>query len=234
MEVHVGSAIAAVPLALWHVMARWIRPRPVDLARRSLLRGGVTLAAAGLAYAALEGVVRISALPGAGRRFTGSYEIASFQPEGMPVTQWMFDQVPGIDASSWSLAVQANGVVRRWGYEELADFDDRVVATLDCTGGFYSAQEWAGVWMSRLIPIGSGPLSLRVRSVTGYDRRFSTRDAPRLLIATRIGGIPLTAGQGYPVRIVAPDRRGFWWVKWLSAIEASDAPSWWQLPFPIQ
>jgi len=34
------------------------------------------------------------------------------------------------------------------------------------------------------------------------------------------------------VRLVAPDRRGYWWVKWVTAVELSSAPWWWQPPFP--
>jgi len=90
MEVHVGATIPAVPFAAWHVMARWIRPRPTDLVRRSLLRSGALLATTGVTYVASE-AMRVTAVPGARRRFTGSYELASFQPDRMPVTQWMFD-----------------------------------------------------------------------------------------------------------------------------------------------
>src|SRR6184192_4875962 len=40
MEVHVGAAIAAVPLVAWHVFARRVRVRPTDLSRRNVLRAG--------------------------------------------------------------------------------------------------------------------------------------------------------------------------------------------------
>lgn len=234
MEVHVGAAIAAVPFGIWHLVARWVRPRAVDLSRRSLLRSGLLLGAAGLAYAATEGLVRLASLPGASRRFTGSYEVASYQPDAMPVTQWMFDSMPTIPASTWRLPVHAAGQVREWTYDRLAAFDDRVTATLDCTGGFYSTQEWAGVWLSRLVLVTDQPLSVHVRSATGYDRRFAAGELARVLLATRLGGQPLSPGHGFPVRVVAPDRRGFWWVKWITRIEVETTPAWWQLPFPLQ
>ncbi len=234
MEVHVGAAIAAVPFAVWHVIARRIPLRATDLSRRSLLRMGALLLGAGTAYAATEGVVRVVRLPGAARRFTGSYELASMQPDLMPVTQWMFDRVPTIDASAWELQVRAGARSRHWTYEELSAFDDRVPAVLDCTGGFYSRQDWAGVWLSRLIPGPGEALSLHVLSATGYDRRLPIEEASQVLLATRLGGQPLSAGHGYPVRIVAPSRRGFWWVKWVTSIEVSELPAWWQLPFPVQ
>jgi DMSO/TMAO reductase YedYZ molybdopterin-dependent catalytic subunit len=243
MEVHVGAALAAIPFAVWHVIARRIPVRAVDLSRRSLLRAGTLLAGAGLAYGAGEAAVRLLGLPGSTRRFTGSYEYGSLDPTQLPATQWLFDRVPVLDPSTWRLTVRAGNAIRLWTYDELLAFDDRVRATLDCTGGFYSTQDWSGVWLSRLLDVSPSSLvgesrgggsSIHVRSFTGYDRRFAAVDAGRLLIATRIGGMPIEPGNGFPVRLVAPDRRGYWWVKWVTAIEVEALPSWWQLPFPTQ
>jgi hypothetical protein len=234
MEVHVGAALAAIPFVVWHVIARRIPVRAVDLSRRSLLRAGTLAASAGLTYGVGEVAVRLLSLPGARRRLTGSYESGSLQPAQLPVTQWLFDAVPSIDPAAWRLTLRSGNAVRDWTYAELLAFDDRVQATLDCTGGFYSTQDWSGVWLSRLLPAGEGDSSLHVRSFTGYDRRFAIEEAGRLLIATRLGGMPLDPGHGFPVRIVAPDRRGYWWVKWVTAITIDELPSWFQLPFPIQ
>lgn len=229
MEVHVGAAITAVPLAIWHVATRRVRLRRADLSRRTFLRGGIAIAGAAAGYAASEVAVRAASLPGATRRFTGSYEAGSFLPEAMPVSSWMFDAVPQVDAVAWRL--WAGG--REWTYDELFSFDDRVTATLDCTGGFYSTQEWAGVRLDRLVGSTDGA-SIRVISSTGYDRRFPVGDAASLLLATRFAGRPLDAGHGFPARLVVPDRRGFWWVKWVAALEVDDMPPWWQSPFPMQ
>ena len=229
MDFHVGAAIAAVPLAIWHVAARRVRIRPADLSRRAALRGGAVIASAAAAYALSEVVVRAGNLPGASRRFTGSYEAGSNDPNLLPVSSWMFDAIPEIDATSWNLRTP----LRTWTYDELASFDDRVTATLDCTGGFYSTQEWAGVRLDRILK-GAQGASIRVVSRTGYDRRFDLSSASRLLLATRIGGRPLDPGHGSPVRLVAPAQRGFWWVKWVTAIEVDDTPHWFQSPFPLQ
>src|SRR2546428_2690664 len=94
MEFHVGAAIAAVPLAVWHVVARRIRLRTVDLSRRNVLRGGVLLAASVTAYAGTEIMVRATGMPGAVRRFTGSYEAGSVSPGPMAVRSWMFAALP--------------------------------------------------------------------------------------------------------------------------------------------
>jgi hypothetical protein len=229
MTYHVGAAIAAVPLAIWHVAARRIRLRPADASRRAILRGGAVVAGAAAAYAASEIVVRATGLPGAARRFTGSYEAGSGIPDQLPVSSWMFDPVPVIDESAWRLQTPTRG----WTYQELFALDDRLTATLDCTGGFYSTQDWAGVRLDRLVGKADGT-TIRVVSHTGYDRRFPIGEAPQLLLATRIGGRPLDPGHGFPVRLVSADHRGFWWVKWVVAIEVDDVPAWWQSPFPLQ
>jgi DMSO/TMAO reductase YedYZ molybdopterin-dependent catalytic subunit len=230
MDFHVGAAIAAVPFAIWHVFARRVRVRPADLARRNVLRGGAVMAGAAMAYAVSEVVVKATGMPGAARRFTGSYEAGSFQPGLMPTSSWMFDSVPQIDPSgAWRLV--AGG--RHWSYDELFAFDDRLTATLDCTGGFYSTQEWAGARLDRLLENAAGT-SIRVVSVTGYDRRFPLERARSLLLATRVGGQALDPGHGFPARLVVADGRGFWWVKWVSAVEVDDLPHWWQSPFPLQ
>ena len=229
MDFHVGAALTAVPLAIWHVAVRRVRVRPTDLSRRRMLRGGAALATAAAAYAASEMVVRITGLPGATRRFTGSYESGSFRPDLMPVSSWMFDAIPSIDRQAWTL--QAGG--REWTYDELFAFDDQVTATLDCTGGFYSTQEWGGARVDRLLG-GADGTSIRVTSSTGYGRRFPFENARSMFLATRVGGQALDAGHGFPARLVVPDARGFWWVKWVTSIEADALPDWWQSPFPLQ
>jgi DMSO/TMAO reductase YedYZ molybdopterin-dependent catalytic subunit len=235
MQLHVGAALAALPLALWHLVARPQRPHRTDLGRRALLRAGALAGAAGVAWAALEGLERLARLPGGRRRFTGSYAAGSGDPAAMPVTQWLDDPVPELDAAGWRLRVSAGGRVREWSYAELAAFSDRLRATIDCTGGWYAEQEWEGAWLDRLLPEGAmgAHSSVVVGSATGYGRRFPLGERRRLLVATRAGGRPLAPGHGFPARIVAPGRRGFWWVKWVDRIEVRDTPPWWQPPFPL-
>ena len=71
-------------------------------------------------------------------------------------------------------------------------FDDRVRATLDCTGGFYSEQDWSGVWLSRLLPVSPDAMSLLVRSSTGYTRRFPIETFRRCEIDTVLGEVGST------------------------------------------
>ena len=234
LSIHVGAALVAIPFAVWHVIGRRVRFRArTDLTRRNLLRAGALLGGAGVAYAAMEGLTRVTSLPGAERRFTGSYESGTDDPAAMPVTQWFNDRVPAVDGGTWRLAVAGPEGPREWTLEELSAFSDPVRATLDCTGGWFADQDWSGAAMTRLLPDAGEARSVLVRSVTGYARRFPVRDLPRLLVATRVAGRPLDPGHGFPARVVAPGRRGFWWVKWIERIELSPAPWWWQSPFPL-
>jgi DMSO/TMAO reductase YedYZ molybdopterin-dependent catalytic subunit len=227
MQIHVGAALVASALLVAHVLAHhrrsgsW-RPflRATDVDRRVALRGAALVVGA----AALWVVA-----PGRERRFTGSHEVGSGEPAAMPVTQWLFDPVPVIAPAGWRLRLPG----RELDLPAVAALPRTTVrAVLDCTGGWYAEQEWSGVPLAALgLPASS---SIAVRSVTGYRRVLPAAEAGRLLLATHVAGRPLSAGHGGPARLVAPGRRGFWWVKWVVAIEVSDEPWWWQPPLPLQ
>lgn len=231
--VHIAAALALLPLVVWHVLARRSRPRRADLSRRTLLRAGLfTSAAAGL-YVAQTTLVTATGLPGAGRRFTGSYETGSFDADAMPSYSWLDDTTPSVDPNRWRLAVADGDTTRELTLDDLSTHDTRVRATLDCTSGWYAEQDWSGVPVRALLPRTGEARSLYVHSLTGYWVRFPVRDLDHLLLATTVNGEPLRPGHGYPVRLVAPGRRGFWWVKWVDRIELETTPWWWQPPFPV-
>ena len=232
MWVHIAFALALVPLVVWHVWARRIRPRRTDLSRRALLRAGV-LAAGGVAlYTADKAATSVFGLPGARRRFTGSYETASFRPEAMPSTSWLLDAVPAVDPDRWRLTLEDGQGRRELALAELTTAGTTLRATLDCTSGWYSHQDWTGVPLRTVLHPGPGAQSVYVHSVTGYWVRYPIDDLDRLLLATQMGGATLSADHGFPARLVAPGRRGYWWVKWVDRIEVQTTPSWWQPPLP--
>jgi DMSO/TMAO reductase YedYZ molybdopterin-dependent catalytic subunit len=151
----------------------------------------------------------------------------------MPSTSWLLDAVPAVDPQRWRLTISDGQGRRELTLAALTAFDTQVRVTLDCTSGWYSQQDWTGVPLRTLLQRGPGAQSVYVHSVSGYWVRFPIHDLDRLLLATQVGGAPLSANHGFPARLVAPGRRGYWWVKWVDRIEVQTTPSWWQPPFPI-
>ncbi|PRY50567.1 DMSO/TMAO reductase YedYZ molybdopterin-dependent catalytic subunit [Geodermatophilus tzadiensis] len=231
--VHVAVGVGTGALLAVHVAGSRQRPRRADLSRRALLRAGGLAVGAVALWGAVEGGLRLTGAPGGRRRGTGSHELGSGDPAAMPVTQWFTDTVP--DDAGDTVELVAGGRTTRLRAADL-DRGDRVTAVLDCTGGWYAEQEWRGVRLDRLLagldlPDGG---SVDVVGVTGYRRRLSLADAGSLLLATHCAGRPLSTGHGAPVRLVAPGRRGYWWVKWVRRVEVVDAPWWAQPPVPLQ
>jgi DMSO/TMAO reductase YedYZ molybdopterin-dependent catalytic subunit len=102
-----------------------------------------------------------------------------------------------------------------------------LVATLDCTGGWYSEQRWQGIRVGDLLAqaeVQEGARYVRFRSATGYRWSLPLEEATEALLATGVTDRPLAHGNGAPLRLVAPGRRGFQWVKWVVAVEVLDAP----------
>jgi DMSO/TMAO reductase YedYZ molybdopterin-dependent catalytic subunit len=190
------------------------------------------VAAAGV-YLTITAVARAAGLPGASRRFTGSYEVGSFNPAAMPTTSWIDDVAPEVDPATWRLGIADADGERELSLQELSGNVTRLRATLDCTSGWYAHQDWEGVSVAALVRNAGTARSLHVHSTTGYWIRFPIGDLDQLLLATRAGGAPLSVGHGFPARLVAPGRRGFWWVKWVDRIELRSTPWWWQPPFPV-
>ena len=238
---HIYLSLALTPFLLWHTLRhRFALQTRFWADRRTVLRlGGLGLAGLAL-WQAGELLNRLGGLPGADRRFTGSYLNGAEAGNGFPATSWLNDSPKPVDPATWKLRV--GGLVQQPMEVSLAELetgqaDFRTVrATLDCTGGWHTTQDWTGMPLRRVLDLAgvrSQAASITVRSVTGYFRRFSLEEAEGYLLATTVGDETLSHWHGFPLRLVAPGKRGFEWVKWVEAIEVNDTSKWWQPPLPL-
>jgi DMSO/TMAO reductase YedYZ molybdopterin-dependent catalytic subunit len=228
LSVHDALGVALVLGVAAHMVARAKPLRGRDLAhRRQFLAVGAMTAVSVGAWRTQRPLQMLLGLPGAKRRFTGSYESGSFGGNAFPATSWVADNPRPIDTAAYRLRIE--GLVAHRLTLALADLPlvDELVATLDCTGGFYSTQRWRGVRLSQILEAAqtkrpAGHVS--VASVTGYRWSFALDDARELLLATYVGDEPLIHEHGAPVRLVVPWARGFQWVKWVERIEVLEHP----------
>ncbi len=235
-HIYVGALLT--PILIWHSIYQ-TRGFPIGFwaERRSFLRLTGIAAAAVAFWQIGELGARVGGLSGANRRFTGSHEAISFSGNTFPLTSWLNDRPLPIDSSRWGLTIKGavmREVVLR--YEDIAP-ESEVVATIDCTGGWFSTQAWSGVPVAKILEqagLTKGAASVTFTSITGYYRRFSLEEAGRYLLATHVGDETLSHGHGFPLRLVAPGKRGFEWVKWVESIEVNESPKWLQPPLPLQ
>lgn len=251
---HIVLGVGLTLLVVAHLLARLRPLRARDaLGRRQALRFGALLAGGLALWPAQQLANRALALRGATRRFTGSYEANSYQGNVFPFTSWVADQPRPIAAAGWRLTV-GGAVAHPFTltYDDLLAFAahtsavetsnaaagpaptpdqlaqfDHLRAILDCTGGFYSAQHWYGAQVGRLLAQAAPHADvtyIRFTSVTGYRWSLPLAEARAALLATHIGGEALSDTHGFPVRLVAPGRRGFEWVKWVTSVEALTGP----------
>jgi DMSO/TMAO reductase YedYZ molybdopterin-dependent catalytic subunit len=142
------------------------------------------------------------------------------------MTIWSLDTVPNVDIDTWRLRVRGDaGLPMDLSYADIADMPQREASVvLDCTGGWWSEQVWSGVSLLALLEgAGMSEAATRVEviSVTGHRWTFDRSDVERAILATHVGGVRLSAGHGYPLRLVVPNLRGFLWIKWVGDVVAA-------------
>src|SRR5579884_3744093 len=145
-----------------------------------------------------------------------------------PTSSWVADAPRPLDTQTWRLSL--GGAVktpRSFSYDELVAAGDRLDATLDCTGGFYSTQHWQGIRIGRLLDsvvLHPDARYVSFISVTSYRWSLPLEEARAALLATHSGSDPLSHEHGFPLRLVAPGHRGFQWVKWVTRVEVLTEP----------
>jgi DMSO/TMAO reductase YedYZ molybdopterin-dependent catalytic subunit len=226
---HIGLGFALAMAIVLHMLARAKRLRKRDMmGRRKALHFGALLLGSMALWPLQQASERALHLPGAQERFTGSREMGSYAGNAFPTSSWVADAPRPLDTQTWRLSL--GGAVktpRSFSYDELVAAGDRLDATLDCTGGFYSTQHWQGILIGRLLDsvvLHPDARYVSFISVTSYRWSLPLEEARAALLATHSGSDPLSHEHGFPLRLVAPGHRGFQWVKWITRVEVLTEP----------
>jgi DMSO/TMAO reductase YedYZ molybdopterin-dependent catalytic subunit len=154
----------------------------------------------------------------AGRRRPAVHRIAD--------TTFFGEAAPPIDAATWRLDVTDGGAVKATydlaAVRALGEVDQ--TAILDCTSGWALETTWRGVRLATVLRAAGtrpDPQAIEIRSATGWSSSLDPSELDSALIATGVGGGPLPLVNGAPCRLVAPNRRGLDWVKWVTEIRVT-------------
>jgi DMSO/TMAO reductase YedYZ molybdopterin-dependent catalytic subunit len=104
------------------------------------------------------------------------------------------------------------------------------IVTLHCVEGWDATILWEGVLVRDIISdAGANPRANTVvfTAVDGYTTSFplsyfTDRD---IILAYRMNNVTLSPERGYPFQLVAEDKWGYKWIKWIEKIELTDDPS---------
>jgi hypothetical protein len=136
---------------------------------------------------------------------------------------------PDIDGDAWTLTI--TGLVENETVMTLADIrsmdSTEVTATLKCVEGPSGTAVWKGVPLGDVldgIGVKEGAEEVVFRASDGYHSSLTMEEAydGDVLLCYEMNGEPLPRGQGYPLKLVAPGKYGYKWVKWIHTIEVVD------------
>ena len=161
-------------------------------------------------------------------------EIAAYQGQPLtPVEGILENSIKGpqhIDIRTYGLSV--DGLVsnpHNYTYQEVLDRFPHYskVVTLHCVEGWDATLFWEGVLVSDLlnssVPADQGSTVI-FQAADGYTTSFPRSyftDRP-ILLAYRVNNLTLPAERGYPFALVAEDKWGYKWIRWVTGIVVSE------------
>ena len=101
------------------------------------------------------------------------------------------------------------------------------VVTLDCVEGWSVDILWEGILLADLfeaVDIQASADTVIFHSENGYSTALPLQTIMdrQLMIAYKMNGVVLPPERGFPFQLVAEDKLGYKWIKWITRIELSD------------
>jgi DMSO/TMAO reductase YedYZ molybdopterin-dependent catalytic subunit len=164
-------------------------------------------------------------------------EIRTYQGQDLSsVNDFRENSIAGpqhIDIASYSLTV--TGLTNRtvvYTYDQVLEKFPHYskVITLHCVEGWDATIFWEGILVRDILAdAGIDPRANTVVMTAhdGYTTSFplSYLTGQDILMAYRMNNVTMPAERGYPFQLVAEDKWGYKWIKWIEKIELTDDPT---------
>ncbi|AKB33329.1 TMAO/DMSO reductase [Methanosarcina siciliae HI350] len=170
---------------------------------------------------------------------TGVYdnqtETLSYQGQQLtPIAQQRNNAIKGtqyIDRENYRL--QVDGLVenpRNFTYEEITGLPQTSkVVDLNCVEGWSFNAKWTGVKIAEIfdeVGVMDNATTVIFYSADGYSTSLD-KDyllEKDIIIAYKLNDVTLPPERGFPLQLVAEDKYGYKWAKWIVRIELSNSP----------
>ncbi|PKQ29321.1 MAG: oxidoreductase [Actinobacteria bacterium HGW-Actinobacteria-10] len=167
----------------------------------------------------------------------GAVEVREYEGEDLSsINEFRENSIKGpqqLDREAYRLTI--TGLVDRplsLTYREVIDTHQeyRKVVRLSCVEGWSVDILWQGILLADLLDRAGADPGARVvifRSADGYSTSLPAdyiRDND-ILLAYRMNDVELPPDRGFPFQLVAEEKWGYKWAKWITEIEVSDDTS---------
>jgi DMSO/TMAO reductase YedYZ molybdopterin-dependent catalytic subunit len=184
-------------------------------------------------------VVALASVPGcaggAERPQDQTVEVREYQGERLdPIAKFEENSIKGpqrVDIGRYKLEIGGLvGAPASYTYEQVLSRPALSrITVIHCVEGWDVKILWEGVSIPALLEeagVKSGAKTVIFRSADGYSTSLPLADVMKrdMLLAFRMNGLTLPAERGFPFQVVAEDKWGYKWAKWVTKIELSDKP----------
>jgi hypothetical protein len=162
-----------------------------------------------------------------------SQQIKEYQGEKLgSINDFRENSIKGvqyIDRNNYKL--QINGLVEKpveFKYDELLKFQSyQKVVQLDCVEGWSVKALWKGILVRDVfqkVKIKPEAKTIIFYANDGYSTSFPIEYVLKndIIMAYNLNGIELPPARGFPLQLVAEQKWGYKWIKWITKIELSD------------
>lgn len=135
-----------------------------------------------------------------------------------------------IDINNYKL--QITGLVenpKNYSYQDLLDKFKAYekVVTLNCVEGWSATGLWEGPLVKDVLNSAKVKPEAKIvifRAADGYSTSFPIEYIMQkdIILADKLNGLTLPEQKGFPFQLVAEDKWGYKWIKWITQIELSD------------